>query len=254
MPNPKDLQPHLLCQRGDIAPSVILPGDPGRVLRFAELLDSAREIVFNREYRTVTGKYKGMPVSICSTGIGGPAAAIAIEELINLGAKRLIRVGSCGGSTKGVNIGDLVISDSVVREDHACLDYVPLQFPAIANPDLLQALIGAAKGLKARSHVGLTVSVDALYAPSTKIKKDYWKQFGALAQDMEASTVLTLARVRGIAAASVLLVVDQEGEKNLKGKIAAYSVQAKKNKGELIKKEQLAAKVALEALLAASKK
>jgi uridine phosphorylase len=254
MPIAKDLQPHLLCKRGDIAPSVILPGDPGRVLRFAELLDGAKEIAFNREYRTVTGKYKGMPVSIVSTGIGGPATAIAIEELVNLGAKRLVRVGSCGGNTKDIKIGDIVISDSVVREDHACLDYVPLQFPAIADPSLLQALIGAAKGLKAKHHVGLTVSVDALYAPSTKIRKDYWKQFGALAQDMEASTVLTMGRIRGIAAGSVLLVVDQEGEKNLKGKIAAYSVQAKENKGQIIKMEQLAAKVALEALLAESRK
>jgi uridine phosphorylase len=243
------LQPHILCQKGDIAPYVLLPGDPGRVLRMAKLLDNAREISFNREYRVVTGKYKGMPVTICSTGMGGPAAAIGMEELINLGAKVFIRVGSCGASKKEIKVGDFVISDSVIREDHTCLDYVPVQFPAIADRHVLAALESAAQEAKNRYFVGPTVSVDALYAPRTKEVKNFWKPFGALAQDMEAATVLCLSRVRGVQAGVILLVVDQEGEKNIKEKIAAYSTQAKAGVGDLVKGEEKATKIALEALV-----
>ncbi|MEI6627547.1 MAG: nucleoside phosphorylase [bacterium] len=249
----KNLQPHLLCKLGDIAPNVILPGDPARVLRIAEHLEDAKEISFNREYRVVTGKYHGVPVSACSTGIGGPATAIAIEELVSLGAKVLIRVGSCGGNLKSIKVGDLIIPDSVVREDHACLDYVPLQFPAVADPTVLQALMASAKDKKFPYHVGVSVSVDALYAPKTKETKEYWQKFGALAQDMEASTVLTLARIKKVKAGCVLLVVDQEGEKNVKEKIAAYSVQAKQNKGKLVEMEKRGIITALEAILKLAK-
>lgn len=243
------LEPHLLCRPGQVAPYVLLPGDPGRVLRLAKLLDDYKEISFNREFRVVTGRYKKMPVSICSTGIGGPSTAIAMEELINLGAKVFIRVGSCGASQKNIKVGDLIISDSVIREDHTTLDYVPLNFPAIADPEILNHLKQAATKLKAKYFVGPTVSVDALYAPKIKVTKEFWRTFGSLAQDMEASTVLTLARVKKVKAGCVLLVVDQEGEKDVKAKIAAYSSQAKANQGVLMAKESLAAQTALEAFL-----
>ena len=249
----KNLQPHLLCQTGDIAPYVLLPGDPGRVLRMAKLLDNAKEISFNREYRVVTGKYQGLPVSVCSTGIGGPAAAIAVEELINIGAKVLLRVGSCGADQANIKVGDFIIPDSVIRADHTCLDYVPAPYPAIADRKLVWLMEEAAKKLKARYFVGSTVSVDALYSPQTKETKKFWKKFGALAQDMEASTVITLGRLRGVKAAAILLVVDQEGEKNLKSKIARYSVEAKNDKGELVKEEKRATQVALEALVSLAK-
>ena len=245
----KNLQPHLLCRQGDIAPYVLLPGDPGRVTRFAELLDGAKEISFNREYRVVTGKYKGVPVTICSSGMGGPAAAIGVEELIKLGAKVIIRIGSCGASQAKIKVGDLIIPDSVIRADHTCLDYVPEAYPAVADRKIVWLLEQAAKKLKARYYIGPTVSVDALYAPQTKVTKDFWQKFGALAQDMEASTVITLGRLRGIKAGAVLLVVDQEGEKNVKAKIAEYSVQAKNKKGKLVQLEKQAAKVALEAIV-----
>ncbi len=247
--NNQSLQPHLLCRPGDIAPLVLLPGDPGRVLRMAKQLDSAKEISFNREFRVVTGKYQGQAVTICSTGIGGPSTAIAMEELIRLGAKIFIRVGSCGASQKNIKIGDMIISDSVIREDHTCLDYVPLQFPAVADRNVLRSLEDSAQKMKARYHVGPTVSVDALYSPLTKERKNYWAKFGALAQDMEAGTVLTLARVKGVAAGSILLVVDQEGEKNISAKIARYSSQAQSGKGELVELEARAVKVALAALV-----
>ncbi|MFA4942911.1 MAG: nucleoside phosphorylase [Patescibacteria group bacterium] len=242
-------EPHILCQKGDIAPYVLLPGDPGRVLRMAKLLDSAREISFNREYRVVTGKYKGMPVTICSTGIGGPSTAIAMEELINLGARTFIRVGSCGACQKNIKIGDVIISDSVIREDHTCLDYVPLQFPGVADRHVLRDLEESATRAKARHHIGPTISSDALYSLANKDRKTIWSKFGALAQDMETGTVLTLARVKGVSAGSILLVVDMEGEKNIKAKIAAYSSEAQSGAGKLVEMEKKAVAIALEALL-----
>ncbi len=243
------VQPHILCKKGDIAENVILPGDPGRVLRIAKLLDSGKEISFNREYRIFTGKYKGVPVSICSTGIGGPSTAIAMEELMAIGAKNFIRVGSCGANQAKIKIGDLVISDSVVREDHTCLDYVPLQYPAIADPDTFQIMKKASENLKFKYYAGPTVTVDALFSPRTKEIKKTWSAFNTLAQDMEAGTVLTLARVKGVKAGVVLLVVDQEAEKNIKQKIAKYSLEAQSGKGELVKMENRASLVALESFV-----
>ncbi len=247
------LEPHLLCKKGDIAPYVLLPGDPGRVLRMAQLLDNPKEISFNREYRVVTGKYQGLPVTICSTGIGGPSTAIALEELINLGAHTFIRVGSCGACQKKIKIGEVVISDSVIREDHTCLDYVPLQFPAVADRHVLQALEEAALRAKAKYYVGPTISSDALYSQANRDRKITWSKFGALAQDMEAGTVLTLARVKGVRAGSILLVVDAEGEKNVAAKIARYSSEARSGQGQLVEKEKQAVQLALEALLTLKK-
>lgn len=246
-------QAHILCSQGQVAKNVVLPGDPGRVLRVAKLLDSYKEISFNREYRVITGKYKKVLVTICSTGIGGPSTAIAMEELISLGAKNFIRLGSCGANQKYIKIGDLIISDSVIREDHTCLDYVSLKYPAIADPDLLSIIKEKAKDLKYPHHCGLTVTVDGLYSPRTKKIKEYWQSFNTLAQDMEASTVLTLARIKQVRAGVVLLAVNREGEKQIREKIADYSIQAQKNKGELMKNEQRAALLVLESLVKANK-
>jgi uridine phosphorylase len=193
-------------------------------------------------------------VTICSTGIGGPSTAIAMEELINLGAHTFIRVGSCGGCQKNIRIGDVIISDSVIREDHTCLDYVPLQFPGVANRYVLRALEDSAVKAKARHHVGPSISSDALYSKANKERKIIWSQFGALAQDMETGTVLTLARVKGVSAGSILLVVDAEGEKNIKEKIARYSSEARSGAGQLVEMEKKAVKIALDALLTLGKK
>lgn len=243
------LQAHILCKKGDIAPRVVLPGDPARVLRIAKLLDSYKEISFNREYRVVTGKYKGKSITICSSGIGGPSTAIAMEELIALGAKQFIRVGSCGGNNKKIKVGDLIISDSVIREDHTCLDYVSIKYPAIADPDLFYNMKTKAKELKYRFHTGLTITVDALYAEKTKETKLAWQKYNALAQDMEASTVLTLARLKNCKAGVVLLAVNQAGEKEIRKTISTYSVQAKNNKGSLVELEKRAAHLALESFI-----
>ncbi len=255
---PKPPQPHILCRQGDIAPLVLLPGDPGRVLRLAKLLEKPREIAFNREYRTVTGTYLGVPVSICSTGIGGPSTAIALEELVRIGGKVFIRVGSCGANSRQIRIGDVVISDSVIRQDHTCLDYVPLQYPAVADREIVNQLIAAAQKAEKQKRFQVFPRPDRQrrrpYSPNIKATKNFWKNYGALAQDMESSTVITLGRILKVKAGAILLVVDREGEKKIAQKIADYSLQAKADKGALVAAEQTAAKIALEALITFAKK
>ena len=248
--NSNFLQPHLLCKKGDIAPYVLLPGDPGRVLRIAKLLDEAKEISFNREFRVVTGKYKNTPVTICSTGIGGPSTAITMEELINLGAEVFIRIGSCGAIQPEIKIGDVIISEAVIREDHTSLDYVPIQFPAVADREIVNLLEAVAKKLKVRYFIGPTLSLDALYSEKTKELKNFWQKFGCLCQEMEAGTVLTLAKIKKVKAGAIFLVVNEIKTKNIKEGIAQYAVQAKENKGKLIEAEKRMIKIALETIIA----
>jgi uridine phosphorylase len=123
-------QPHILCSEKDVSHYVLMPGDPQRVLRVAQFLDNWEEIAFNREYRSIKGSYKGVPVTVVSTGIGGPSMVIALEELI-----------SCGASQPGISIGDLVLSTAAVREDGASAMYVDKNYPAVADFILLTALV-----------------------------------------------------------------------------------------------------------------
>lgn len=136
--------PHLRCSADNIAPVVLLPGDPGRCDKIATYLDGSVEVAYNREFKTVTGRYRGMPVSATSTGIGGASLAIAVEELIRLGAGTLIRVGSAGAVLPDLAVGDLVIAEAALREDGTSRIYAPEGYPAAADPSLVLALQEAA--------------------------------------------------------------------------------------------------------------
>ena len=243
------LQPHLLCQKNDIAPYVLLPGDPNRVLRMAKLLDEFKEISFNREFRVITGKYKNIPITICSTGIGGPSTAIAMEELINLGAKIFIRVGSCGAVQPEIKIGDIVISEAVIREDHTSLDYLPIQFPAIADREIVNALEETAKRLKIRHFIGPTLSLDALYSEKNKQLKNFWRKFGCLAQEMEAGTVFVLAKFKKVKAGAIFLVINKINERKIEKGITRYAFEGKIGKGKFIEMEKKITKIALESIV-----
>jgi uridine phosphorylase len=131
---------HIACAPGDIAPAVLLPGDPGRVGRMAAQLDDVREIAASREFTTVTGTTGGVPVTITSTGVGAPSTSIAVEELWNLGARLFIRVGTCGGIQDATRSGDLVIATGAVRGDGTSPEYIDLSYPAVADPDVTVAL------------------------------------------------------------------------------------------------------------------
>ncbi len=211
---------HIGLGAGDVGQYVLVPGDPGRTPLIAKYLDDAREIAFNREYRTFTGKLGGVPVSAMSTGIGGPSAAIALEELHELGVHTVLRVGTCGGAQPEVKLGDLVIAVASVRSEGTPDGYVPKEYPAVASLHVVNALVEAAEASDGRYHVGVIRSVDALYSdldPGRMPRDDHrdelemWKRAGILSNDMESSTLFVVARMRKMRAGTINLCVDELG-------------------------------------------
>lgn len=206
-------QPHIRCCPGDVAPCVLLPGDPGRIGAVARQLDEWREVAHNREFRTITGSYRGVPVSATSTGIGGPSAVIAVEELVRVGAKLLVRIGSAGGMQPYQKMGDLVVPVAAVREDGASAMYAPQGYPAVADHQLVGALLDAARQLGYTAYSGLARSHDSFYTDREDELMRFWSQKGVIASDMETAPLFTVARLRGARAASVLnVVVLSEGD------------------------------------------
>src|SRR5438874_4976459 len=135
---------HVGLAKGEVGDYVLVPGDPGRTPMIAKHLDDAREVAFSREYRTFTGTLDGVPVSSVSSGIGGPSAAIAVEELGELGAHTFLRVGTCGAAQPGIKRGELVIATGAVRSEGTPNGYVPLEYPAIADHKVVNACVEAA--------------------------------------------------------------------------------------------------------------
>jgi uridine phosphorylase len=212
-------QYHIACGPGDVARSVLIPGDPARVGKIAAVWDRAHEVAYHREYHTMTGTYRNVKISCTSSGIGAPALAIAVDELSRIGADTFIRVGTTGGIQKGQKLGDLVISTGAVRLDGASRDLVIPEYPAVAHYEVVMALIQAAEKLKARYHVGVTASTDTFYTgqgrpaldgylPSFKesILRDMQK---ARVQnfEMEAGCLFTMASLFGKRAGAVCVIV-----------------------------------------------
>lgn len=210
-------QYHIKCSKGDVARYVLLPGDPARVKIIASLWDESRKVAENRQYITYTGKVGGVEISTTSTGIGGPSAAIAVEELARIGADTFIRVGTCGGYKKEHKIGDIAIATGAVRSEGTTRQYVQPEYPALSSPEVLMALIEAAERIEAAYHVGITKSTDAFYAgmafggyrPSwAKDSEDDIRKANVITEEMEASTVFTLANLFGLRAGCVCSIVD----------------------------------------------
>lgn len=215
-------QPHILCETKDISKYVILPGDPGRVLRMGELLDDCREIAYNREFRTIRGIYKDVPITVTSTGIGGPSAAIAMEELIACGGKYFIRIGSGGAVQSYVNLGDLIIGSAAVREDGTTKMYIKEGYPAVADVRLTNTIIDTCKELGYPYHYGIIRSHDSFYIDEEDEMMDYWNKKNVLSSDMESSTIFTLAQLRGVKAGSILNTVVKY-KSNVKDGIRDYA-------------------------------
>ncbi|OGK38636.1 uridine phosphorylase [Candidatus Roizmanbacteria bacterium RIFCSPHIGHO2_12_FULL_41_11] len=212
-------QYHINCGPGDVASTVLIPGDPKRVQKIAALWDKSKEVAYHREYHTMTGSYQGVPLSCTSSGIGSPAIAIAIEELSRIGVETFIRVGSTGGIQPGQNLGDLVISTAAVRLDGASRDYVMIEYPAVASYEVVMALIEASEELGEKYHVGVTASTDTFYTgqgrpgyrnylPSHKqqLFTDLQK-VGVQNFEMETSCLFTLANIFGKRAGSICFLV-----------------------------------------------
>jgi len=214
-------QYHLKLVPGDVAPYVLLPGDPKRVELVASYWDEAHKVADNREYITYTGVYKGVPISCTSTGIGCPSTSIAMEELARVGATTFIRIGTCGAYQDHIENGDIAIFDSAARYDGASQLYAPIEFPAVANHEVVNACLEAGELLGNRCHVGTTRTADTFYAlksvPGFSFNNYWqssWKDFiedmlrlNIIAGEMEASIIFVLARVWGLRAGGMAVVV-----------------------------------------------
>lgn len=195
-------QYHISATAEDIGEYCILPGDPARCEKIAAYLDDVTHLGMNREYNIYCGYLSGKKVTVCSTGIGGPSTAIAVEELAACGAHTMIRVGTCGGISLDVRSGDIVIASGAVRQDGTSREYAPPEFPAVSDTDTLIALVESAKELDVRSHAGVVQSKDSFYgqhsphrmpiASELSDKWEAWKRLGVLASEMEASTLFTV--------------------------------------------------------------
>jgi uridine phosphorylase len=221
---------HIGIAPGEVPELVLLPGDPDRARKIAEkFFDEPEEIAKNREYWSFRGKWKEIPVAVCSTGIGCPSAAIALEELVKVGCKRFIRVGTSGAISRNVKTGDLVIFTGAVRDDGTSRQYVPIQFPAVADPKVVLALQQAAERKDVKYHVGIGHSKDAFYSEHPNLVADpeamraKWegmRKSGVLATEMEAAALFVIGILRDVEVGAICIAIGEnvEEEGKLVGK------------------------------------
>ncbi len=221
--NGTGIQYHLHIKSGDVGRYVILPGDPKRVALIAQYFDDAKPVADSREYVTYTGYLDGEKVSVTSTGIGGPSASIAMEELYKCGSDTFIRMGTCGGIALPVMGGDVVIATAAVRMEGTSREYAPIEFPAVASFEVVQALAEAAKHLGKKSHIGVVQCKDSFYGQHDPAimpvsydlinKWEAWKRLGVLASEMESAALFVVAARLGARCGSAFSVVgNQERE------------------------------------------
>lgn len=231
------IQYHIGLKQGDVGKYVILPGDPKRCAKIAALFDDARLVADHREFTTYTGYLDGEKVSVTSTGIGGPSAAIAMEELVRCGAEVFIRVGTCGGIQTDVKSGDLVIATGAIRMEGTSREYAPIEFPAVADYHIVQKLEMAAKANGYPCHIGVVQCKDSFYGQHEPEKMpvsyeliqkwEAWKRLGCLASEMESAALFVVASYLHVRIGSVFLVVaNQEREKLQLENPVAHDTQA----------------------------
>ena len=214
---------HIACAQGDIGRYCILPGDPGRVPAIAALFDDAKQIAYNREFNVWTGTLLGEKVTACSTGIGGTSASIAMEELHKCGADTFIRTGTCGGIDLNVQSGDVVVATGAIRYEHTSREYAPIEFPAVADFQVTNALVEATKKLGFPLHTGIVQCKDSFYGQhdpaaspvyyELQQKWESWKRLGVKASEMESAALFVVAAALGCRCGSCFHVVwNQERE------------------------------------------
>ena len=204
----RQVQYHIQCARGDVGRYCILPGDPGRCEAIARYFDQPRLVARNREYTTYTGTLLGEPVSVCSTGIGGPSAVIAMEELTAIGADTFVRVGTCGGIALEVKSGDVVVATGAIRHEGTSREYAPIEYPAVSHYQVQRALVEAAQGLGKPWHAGVVQCKDSFYGQHDPArmpvsyellaKWEAWKRLGVLASEMESAALFCCAAALGV--------------------------------------------------------
>ena len=219
-----DVQFHIRCKAGDVGRYCFLPGDPGRCEAIAAHFENPVHVGMNREYNIYTGTLCGEKVSVCSTGIGGPSASIAMEELAAIGADTFIRIGTCGGIAMDVLPGDVVVATGAVRYEHTSLEYAPIEFPAVPSFDVAAALKAAGEDLGYNIHMGVVQCKDAFYGQHSPEKSpvhyellqkwESWKRLGVKASEMESAALFVVAAALGVRCGSCFHVIwNQEREK-----------------------------------------
>ena len=198
-------QPHLLVEEGDVADLALVPGDPGRVERIAGHCDDVERVAENREYAVVNATYEGRPLTICSTGIGCPSAAIAVEELSRVGVETFVRVGTTGALQQGIEIGDMIVATGAAKFEGTSKRYESVKFPAVPDFDVLRTLVDSADARGEDVHVGPIASDDAYYSEEGDFVDDC-ESAGILSVEMEAATLFTLARRKGLRAGAICTV------------------------------------------------
>lgn len=215
------LQYHIQTRPGDVGKYVILPGDPKRCAKIAEHFDDAKLVADSREYVTYTGYLDGEKVSVTSTGIGGPSASIAMEELVKCGADTFIRVGTCGGMELDIMGGDVVVATGAIRMEGTSKEYAPIEFPAVADLEVTNALVKASKKLGYTFHTGVVQCKDAFYGQHNPEsmpvsyelmqKWEAWKRLGCKASEMESAALFIVAsHLRVRCGSNFLVVANQE--------------------------------------------
>lgn len=208
-----NVQPHIQLDESIQAKYALLPGDPARLDRIKPFLTDVVELAYHREYRSLQGTYKGIPILALSTGIGGASTAIAVEELSRIGIKAMIRIGSCGTLQPELKVGDLLLVHGAVRDDGASKAYIDPKYPAVADAELLFHCMAAAKDTESPHLVGLARSHDSFYTGEEDALYAYWAKQGIYGSDMETAALFTIGRLRGIKTASILNnVVPYEGD------------------------------------------
>lgn len=216
-------QYHIQVAAGEVGRYVLLPGDPKRCAKIAKYFDDPKLIADSREYVTYTGYLDGVKVSVTSTGIGGPSASIAMEELVRCGADTFVRIGTCGGMQLDVKSGDVVIATGAIRMEGTSKEYAPIEFPAVANLDITNALVASAKEKDVPYHTGVVQCKDSFYGqhePEIKPvsyellnKWEAWKRMGCLASEMESAALFIVGNYLRVRVGSCFLVVaNQERE------------------------------------------
>ena len=224
---------HIALRHGDVGRYVLLPGDPGRCEQIARRFDDARLVARNREYETWTGTLTGVLVSVTSTGIGCPSAAIAVEELLQCGADTFIRVGTAGGMHRGMQTGELAIVTAAIRDEGTTSHYLPMAFPAIADLDVVLALREAARRTGARAREGVSQSKDSFYGeiehermPLHERLAERWQAFiagGAICSEMEAAAIFIIASIHRVRAGGIMACV---GNPDMTEAQVAHSMKA----------------------------
>ena len=213
---PADRQHHIQVAEGEVGRYVFLPGDPGRCEPIARLFDDPVLVAKNREYETWTGTLDGERVSVTSTGIGCPSAAIAMEELVKVGADTLVRVGTSGGMQPEINPGDLGVIQAAIRDEGTTSHYLPMEFPAVADIDVTRALAMGARTVGRTVHIGISQSKDSFYGqhepgrmPVAKRLQDRWAAWmagGAICSEMEAAALYIVASTLRVRAGGIMMI------------------------------------------------